>query len=59
VATVMVVTNAFLPLAVAQARGQELDVIVVTHPVGGLQPDELATRVTEAVGQLRGGTTKS
>jgi hypothetical protein len=55
----MVVTNAFLPLAVAQARGQELDVIVVAHPVGGLQPDELATRVTEAVGQLRDGTTKS
>jgi hypothetical protein len=53
----MVVTNAFLPLAVAQAtvRGQELEMIVVAHPVGGLQPDELATRVTEAVGQFKAG----
>jgi hypothetical protein len=57
----MVVTNAFLPLAVAQAarRGPDLEMIVVAHPIGGLQPDELATRVTEAVGQLQGGTTKS
>jgi hypothetical protein len=57
----MVVTNAFLPLAVAQAnaRRQELEMVVVAHPVGGLQTEELATRVTEAVGQLKDGTTKS
>jgi hypothetical protein len=61
VPTVMVVTDAFLPLALAQVtvRGQELEMIVVTHPVGGLQPDELANRVTEAVGQLEAGTTTS
>ena len=61
VPTVLVVTDAFLPLAVAQAavRRQEVEMIVVTHPVGGLEPDELATRVTEAVGQLNAGTTSS
>jgi hypothetical protein len=54
----MVVTDAFLPLAVAQAhvRQQELQMVVVTHPVGGLHPDELTTRVSEAVIQLKEGT---
>ena len=30
--------------------------VVVTHPVGGLHADELATRVSEAVVQLKEGT---
>ena len=40
----LVVTDAFLPLAVAQAavRQQEVEMVVVTHPVGGLEPGELA-----------------
>jgi hypothetical protein len=61
VPTMLVVTDAFVPLAVAQAtvREQDLHMIVVTHPVGGLHPDELATRVTEATGQLKAGTTAS
>ena len=40
-------------------RQQEVEMVVVTHPVGGLEPGELATRVTEAVGQLKAGTTGS
>jgi hypothetical protein len=55
VRTVTVVTDAFLPLAVAQAqaRGGQLHMVAVSHPVGGLRPDELATRVAQVVGELR------
>jgi hypothetical protein len=55
--TVTVVTDAFLPLAVAQtrARGGELRMVVVTHPVGGLRRDELETRVAQVVGELKRG----
>ncbi len=53
--TVTVVTDAFLPLALAQARarGDTLRLVVVSHPVGGLRPDELATRVTQVIEQLK------
>ncbi len=55
--TVTVVTDAFLPLAVAQAhaRGGALRLVVVSHPVGGLRPDELKTRVAQVVGAIQRG----
>jgi hypothetical protein len=52
---VTIVTDAFRPLAVAQARSAGyagLSLIFVTHPVGGLRPAELASRTAEAVAQL-------
>jgi hypothetical protein len=57
VRTITVVTDAFLPLAVAQAqaRGGELRMVAVSHPVGGLRPEELATRVAQVVGALQPG----
>jgi hypothetical protein len=55
VRAVTIVSNAFLELATAQARMRgvdELPVVVVTHPVGGLLPDELVIRVLEASGAI-------
>lgn len=55
VAAVTIVTDTFRPLALAQARSRGhagLALIVVSHPVGGLRPDELAGRAAEAVAQL-------
>jgi len=51
------VTDAFLPLAVAQAqaRGGKLHMVAVSHPVGGLRPEELASRVAQVVGELQQG----
>jgi hypothetical protein len=52
---VTIVTDAFRSLATAQAQARgraDLALVVVSHPVGGLQPDELELRITEAVGQL-------
>jgi hypothetical protein len=52
---VTIVTDTFRPLAVAQARSRGhagLALIVVSHPVGGLRPAELAGRVAEAIAQL-------
>jgi hypothetical protein len=48
---VTIVTDAFLPLAAAQARVRkrgDLPFVVVSHPVGGLRMHELASRVAEA-----------
>jgi hypothetical protein len=48
---VTIVTDAFLPLAAAQARARnrrDLPFVVVSHPVGGLRMNELASRVAEA-----------
>jgi hypothetical protein len=49
------VTDAFLPLAVAQAqaRGGNLRMVPVTHPVGGLRAEELASRVDQVVAALQ------
>lgn len=54
--TVTVVTDAFLPLAVAQAQARRtaLRMVAVSHPVGGLRPEELASRVGQVVGELQG-----
>ena len=54
--TVTFVTDAFAPLAVAQARmrGQnDLPMLIVSHPLGGLLPDELALRIDQAVEGLQ------
>lgn len=55
VRTVTIVTDIFRPLAIAQARSRgyaALALMVVTHPIGGLRPAELAGRAAEAVPQL-------
>lgn len=55
VRTVIIVTDVFRPLAVAQARSRghaDLPLLVVSHPVGGLRPSELTARIAEAVSQL-------
>jgi hypothetical protein len=52
---VTIVTDTFRPLAIAQARSRgyaDLALIVVSHPVGGLRPAELAGRAVEAVTAL-------
>jgi len=52
---VTIVTDAFRPLAAAQARSRGhagLALMVVSHPVGGLRPPELVGRTAEAVSQL-------
>jgi hypothetical protein len=55
---VTIVTDVFRPLAIAQARSRghaDLALLVVSHPVGGLRPGELASRIAEAVSQLGPG----
>ena len=43
-------TRTFLPLVQAQAKARKVDprVVVVEHPVGGLNADELASRIEAA-----------
>lgn len=43
-------TRTFLPLVTAQAKARRVDprVVVVEHPVGGLTPTELASRIEAA-----------
>lgn len=43
-------TRTFLPLVTAQAAARRVDprVVVVEHPVGGLNEDELADRIEAA-----------
>jgi hypothetical protein len=59
VRTVTIVTSSFRPLAVAQARTRgraDLAMIVVSHPIGGLRPIELAKRIDDVVNQLASGS---
>jgi hypothetical protein len=44
------VTRTFLPLVTAQAKARRVDprVVVVEHPVGGLNEAELASRIEDA-----------
>jgi hypothetical protein len=44
------VTRTFLPLVAAQAKARRVDprVVVVEHPVGGLDETELASRIDDA-----------
>jgi hypothetical protein len=55
--TALIVTDAFLPLALAQMEVYDTKVplIVIPHPLGGLKPPEVADRVGDAVEQLRNG----
>ena len=50
----LLVTSTFLPLVEAQAKARRVDarVVVVPHPVGGLNETELATRIDVASGEL-------
>jgi hypothetical protein len=50
----LVVTSTFLPLVEAQAkaRGVTPRVLVVPHPVGGLNEEELSSRIEAAAAAL-------
>ncbi len=50
----LVVTSTFLPLVEAQARARRVTprVIVVPHPVGGLNEAELAEKIETAASAL-------
>lgn len=50
----LLVTSTFLPLVEAQAKARRVTprVVVVPHPVGGLNEAELAERIETAAGAL-------
>jgi hypothetical protein len=50
----LLVTSTFLPLVEAQAKARRVTprVIVVPHPVGGLNEDELAEKIAAAAASL-------
>jgi hypothetical protein len=50
----LLVTSTFLPLVEAQAKARRVTprVVVVPHPVGGLNESELAERIETAAGLL-------
>jgi hypothetical protein len=50
----LVVTSTFLPLVRAQAKARKVEphVIVVDHPIGGLDDAEFATRIEAAYAGL-------
>ena len=50
----LLVTSTFLPLVEAQAKARRVSprLIVVPHPVGGLNADELAARIETASAEL-------
>ena len=50
----LVVTETFLPLVQGQARARRVEprVLVVPHPVGGLNEAELAGRIEGAAAEL-------
>ncbi|SET21239.1 hypothetical protein SAMN04488546_1684 [Geodermatophilus poikilotrophus] len=50
----LVVTETFLPLVQAQARARRVEprLVVVPHPVGGLNEAELAGRIEGAAAEL-------
>ena len=47
-------TDTFLPLVEAQAKARKMDpqVIVVKHPIGGLNDEELVERIETAAAGL-------
>ena len=47
-------TDTFLPLVEAQAKARKMDpqVIVVKHPIGGLNDEELVERIESAAAGL-------
>ena len=52
---VVIATETFRPLVLAQAKARKLDphLIVVKHPVGGLNATELEERINAAVEGLK------
>jgi hypothetical protein len=54
-AGVLIATETFRPLVLAQAKARKLDphLIVVRHPVGGLNASELEERITAAFEGLK------
>jgi hypothetical protein len=50
----LIVTKTFLPLVQAQAKARRVEprVVVVDHPIGGLNPHELAERVDTAFTEM-------
>lgn len=50
----MIATETFRPLVLAQAKARKLEpkLLVVKHPVGGLNAEELAERIETAFGEL-------
>jgi hypothetical protein len=48
----LIVTRTFLPLVTAQAKARRVQprVVVVDHPIGGLNAEELAVRIEAAYG---------
>ena len=48
--TFLIVTKTFAPLVAAQAKARKIDarLIVVKHPIGGLNAQELAERIDSA-----------
>ena len=51
----VIATETFRPLVLAQAKARKLDphLLVVKHPVGGLNGSELEERITAAVEGLK------
>ena len=56
----MIATETFKPLVLAQAKARKVEprLIVVTHPVGGLNAEELRERIEAATKGLTEATTK-
>ena len=56
----MIATETFKPLVLAQAKARKIEprLIVVKHPVGGLNTDELRERIEAATKGLTEATTK-
>jgi hypothetical protein len=54
-AGVLIATETFRPLVLAQAKARKIDpnLIVVRHPVGGLNASELEERITAAFEGLK------
>ena len=50
----LLVTSTFLPLVEAQAKARRVSprLIVVPHPVGGLNEEELAAKIETAAAEL-------
>ena len=51
----MIATDTFRPLVMAQAKARKIDpkLLVVKHPVGGLNAAELAERIDTAWAELQ------
>ena len=56
----MIVTETFRPLVIAQAKARKVEprLIVVKHPVGGLNAEELRERIEAATKGLAEATEK-